>query len=131
MSLAKKIFSSTKEATRNLFRKPATIMFPAEHVAVPDGFRGPPILTPAACTLCLKCERICPTGAISIDKQDDTAEFTIDLGRCCYCQECENTCNFDAISLSDEWLTAEFTREGLKKEYPVEIQKKQKISVEA
>ena len=109
-----KYFTAVKEAFRNLASKPNTVMFPVSHVEIPSDIRGAPIVFADKCTLCMKCERICPTGAIKIDKHKDAiSKFTVDLGFCCYCGECEATCNFDAIKLSDTWLTASLTREGL------------------
>lgn len=107
-------FSALKEATRNLFRKPNTSMFPLEHVEVPPDIRGAPTLQPENCTLCMKCQRICPTNAIIINKTSKTeADFSIDLGVCCYCQECEDACNFGAINLEPIWLTSDMTRDNL------------------
>ncbi len=104
--------SASKQALKNLFSKPVTVMFPAEHVSLPKGYRGTPVLIPEKCTLCMKCERVCPTGAILIEKLDKkNGYFTIDIGKCCYCQECEKACNFDAIHLIDKWLTASDNKE--------------------
>jgi len=113
--MANKMFSALREATKNLFRRPNTVNFPQENVEVPEGIRGAPRLTPGNCTLCGRCERICPTTAISIEKLNkEEGYFSIDLGKCCYCQECEHICNFDAIHLRPDWLTAEFSKDKLK-----------------
>ena len=120
---------ASKAALTNLFKKPATIMFPNDHVPLPARYRGAPHLTPEKCTLCKKCVRICPTKALAIEKTDDPSRFTfiIDIGRCCYCQECEHVCPFDAIHLSDEWLTAELQREPLIRRHTVIKEKKKKV----
>ncbi|MHA2172042.1 MAG: 4Fe-4S binding protein [Candidatus Kariarchaeaceae archaeon] len=133
MSTVKRYFAAAKEATKNLFSSPKTVMFPSEHVALPANFRGTPILTPENCTLCLRCIRVCPTDAIAIkhiengennsegainvmfSEDQDPYNFSIDLGRCCYCQACENACRFDAIKLEPEWLTADMNRGELKR----------------
>lgn len=122
----KKYLTASKTALVNLFSKPNTVMFPAEMVETPEGFRGTPVLVPENCTLCKKCERICPTNAIVISKLNDTeSDFLVDLGKCCYCGECEATCNFDAIALQDVWMTSEMDRELLKhKEIVVKRRKK-------
>ena len=119
--------AASKQAIKNLFSKPATVMFPAEHVPLPEGFRGTPVLIPENCTLCLKCERVCPTGAIMIEKIDKRkGYFTIDIGKCCYCQECENACNFDAIHLIDKWLTASDQKEDFVTKHFVDRNGKEK-----
>ena len=114
MSSIKQYLSASKEAFTNLFRKPNTVMFPAEFVAIYHTLRGKPVLIPENCTVCLKCERVCPTGAITITKiSEEESQFGIDLGRCCYCQECEDTCQFHAIALTDQWMTSALNKEEL------------------
>ncbi len=110
-------FAAMREAFRNIVKKPDTIMFPAEHVPIPPGMRGAPVLVPENCTLCNRCIRVCPTWALSIEKIDkNSGYFTVDLGRCCYCQECEKACPFDAIHLqAEQWLTAGLSRDAIKK----------------
>lgn len=129
MSVLKEYLSASKEAISNLFRKPSTVLFPNEHVPITSSFRGKPVLIPENCTVCLKCERVCPTGAITIDKQTPTDfDFSIDLGRCCYCQECEDACNFNAITLTDQWMTSTMSKPEL---ITVEVvHKKKKMVVE-
>ncbi|MHA2032530.1 MAG: 4Fe-4S binding protein [Candidatus Kariarchaeaceae archaeon] len=129
MSVLKEYLSASKEAIHNLFRKPNTILFPNEHVITTAAFRGKPVLVPENCTVCLKCERVCPTGAITIEKQSDVDfDFGIDLGRCCYCQECEDACNFNAITLTDQWMTSSLTKADL---LTIEVvHKKKKVKIE-
>lgn len=133
MSTVKRYFAAAKEATKNLFSSPATVIFPREHVPLPANFRGTPTLVADKCTLCLRCVRVCPTesisirrlangennsgGAISVIFSEDTDlyDFTIDLGRCCYCQACQNACRFDAMHLGTDWLTADIDRVKLKR----------------
>jgi Ni,Fe-hydrogenase III small subunit/Pyruvate/2-oxoacid:ferredoxin oxidoreductase delta subunit len=55
--------------------------------AVPNGFRGRPIIHPNACaTDCRACAAACPTGAIAL------APVSIDLARCVFCEACVDTC---------------------------------------
>ena len=133
MSTVKRYFAATKEAIKNLFSSPSTVIFPAEHVALPYNFRGTPTLVADTCTLCLRCVRVCPTESISIkllengennsegaitivfSEDTDPYDFTIDLGRCCYCQACQNACRFDALHLEPDWLTADTDRAKLKR----------------
>ena len=110
------LYKASKQAIKNIFKKPATRKFPKKIVNPPSGFRGPPELDPSKCSLCMRCARVCPTGAISIlEVGENKSSFEIDLGKCCYCGECVDACNFDAIKLTEEWLTAELERENLKR----------------
>ncbi|MCY3411249.1 MAG: 4Fe-4S binding protein [Candidatus Heimdallarchaeota archaeon] len=112
---------ATRSAVGNLLTKPNTVKFPLESVETPEGYRGTPVMNPENCTLCKKCERVCPTLAIAIEQiEGDSYSFTIDLGRCCYCGECEAECNFDSIHLHPTWMTSEMDREKLKRIETVE-----------
>ncbi|MHA2273931.1 MAG: 4Fe-4S binding protein, partial [Candidatus Hodarchaeales archaeon] len=51
------------EATRNLFRPNVTVLFPLEHTALPEGFRGAPEVDSDLCIICRRCERECPSHA--------------------------------------------------------------------
>ena len=127
MSTVHRYFAASKEAIRNLLKKPDTILFPAAHVAIPDDFRGNPTLDETKCTLCNRCVRVCPTWALSIEKiEKNHGFFTVDLGRCCYCQECEDICPFDAIHLKPLWLNSSDTKEGTRIRSEVTIERKSK-----
>ena len=118
--MSNQFFIAIKEVARNLFRKSSTVLFPEVHVNLPPDFRGAPQLTPNNCTLCKRCERVCPTTAISIETiSKSEGYFRLDLGKCCYCRECQDTCNFNAIHLTDQWLTSELDRTKLRTEYHV------------
>ena len=106
---------ATKSTVKNLLSKPDTILYPADHVPLPDNYRGAPIiLEPEKCLLCQKCVRICPTHALTIiDIDDETAQFEINLGRCCYCGECQDGCTFEAISLTQNINNATLDKSSL------------------
>lgn len=106
---------ASKDAIKNLFSKPDTVLYPYDHVPLPENYRGAPFIeNPTDCLLCLKCVRLCPTQALSISELDDNhSKFEINLGRCCYCKECEDACIFEAIKLTSEINTAEFDKNDL------------------
>ncbi|MHA1972736.1 MAG: 4Fe-4S dicluster domain-containing protein [Candidatus Hodarchaeales archaeon] len=105
------------EAFRNLFRPNVTVLFPAEHVELPDGFRGAPEVVPENCTVCRICEKECPTHCITIEgpiEDPNTPEgkeaytHSIKLAQCMFCQTCEEFCRFDAIHLTKRWLLSAY-----------------------
>ena len=107
-------------ALKNLFKKPATVMFPAEHIPLPEHFRGEPIVNEQLCIACMRCEKVCPSGAIHLEKLEDKEFlFTLDVGRCTFCQECEDICTKDAIHLTDNWLLADGNKANLVRRYSV------------
>ena len=56
----------------------------------------------AKCTGCKKCEKYCPTAAISVvDKK-----ATIDSNKCIGCGQCVHQCSFSAVELVEDIRTA-------------------------
>jgi len=56
-----------------------------------------PAVTPAACTACGSCVRICPVEAVAIGK---AGKAVIDQKKCVGCGECLCACTFDAIAVN-------------------------------
>lgn len=76
--------------------------------AVPEGFRGRPVIAPTPCEEgCDACVAACPTGAITLDP------FRIDLGKCVFCGECTTACPRDKITFTAETRMAGATRDAL------------------
>jgi Ni,Fe-hydrogenase III small subunit/NAD-dependent dihydropyrimidine dehydrogenase PreA subunit len=87
-----------------------TSAFPAEPPALPDRFRGHPVIDPARCPDdCRGCVEACPTDAIAVDARGPR----LDLGRCLFCQECVAACPQDAIRYTGEYRMAARSREDL------------------
>jgi Ni,Fe-hydrogenase III small subunit/ferredoxin len=86
-----------------------TIAYPTEVPALPERFRGLPIVDPSKCPdECRRCAEACPTDAITIN-----GEFRLDLGRCLFCTECAQACPEGSIRYSREYRLAARTREDL------------------
>ena len=80
--------------------------FPNSPPALPDRFRGFPVVDPTRCPDgCEACIEACPTGALAQD-----GGLRVDLGRCLFCPECVQACPEGAIVHSQEYRLAVRTR---------------------
>src|SRR5258708_39458975 len=87
-----------------------TIPFPKAEPAMPDRFRGRPVIEREKCPVgCRDCADACPTDAIKIDNQG----LRIDLGRCLFCSDCVEACPEQAIRYTQEFRLAANRREDL------------------
>ena len=104
MSIPGKI---ARQLIQSLFRKPATINYPAQKSAMPEGFRGKLKFVPGKCIGCKMCMRDCPTGAIEIRKTGENKfEAEINLGKCIYCGQCVDSCLKKALEITGEFELA-------------------------
>lgn len=82
--------SMLTSSLRNLFRRPVTTRYPRGRADVPDGNRGRVLWDMGKCIFCRRCERACPTTAISTDKEAKTQ--TVVRNRCIACNTCVEVC---------------------------------------
>ncbi|MCE1228870.1 MAG: NADH-quinone oxidoreductase subunit I [Firmicutes bacterium] len=72
------------------------------------------------CVCCMSCEKICPTGVISIiaGKQEGRKtripeRYDFEMERCIFCEFCVESCAFDAIILNHQFELAVYDREDM------------------
>jgi len=70
------------------------------------------------CVCCMACEKICPTGVITIiagkkegRKTRIPLRYDFEMERCIFCEFCVESCGFDAIILNHEFELAAYNRE--------------------
>ncbi len=87
-----------------------TARYPKASPALPDRFRGAPVIDRAKCAdACRACVDACPTQAIQITEQGPS----LDLGRCLFCSDCEDACPTEALTHGREYRLATRTRDEL------------------
>jgi len=100
------MIKSMVNALANLFGKPATINYPFEKSPKNKEARGLIVFEEPKCIWCLKCEDVCPPGAILFTQNRESFEYTYHYNPylCIYCAECVRACpdKAEALSQCDE-----------------------------
>lgn len=119
--------SVLREMFHNLGAKPATILYPAEKVPVPEGFRGRIAILDEKCIGCSKCAVVCPTQCIAMVPSERPIEVKgktivrkkkpeVRLFACIRCGLCEEYCPTDPKAI---YLTTDFAGSGTDKDLVV------------
>ncbi len=103
------------EVLRELVRRPATLLYPAEKASMPPRFRGKLAFRAEKCVGCRLCMKDCPSAAITINKLGDKLfEAIVDLDKCVFCGQCVDSCNQRALEITDEYELASMDKAKLR-----------------
>ncbi|MDR3308223.1 MAG: 4Fe-4S binding protein [Coriobacteriales bacterium] len=97
-------FYLTKMSLRNLFKKPATKMYPVAAPVYTPMTKGHVENDIETCILCGICEKKCPTLAIVVDKPAET--WTIDPFACIQCYTCIRACPKSSLTMLPQYTGA-------------------------
>src|SRR5512137_3010334 len=86
---------------KNLVSKPATRLYPAEPLVLPNDERGRVVYDMSKCIFCGLCEKRCPTNAIIMDRQNKRQ--SVSRAKCIACGVCIESCPTDAIEMRPEY----------------------------
>ncbi|MBN2395459.1 MAG: 4Fe-4S dicluster domain-containing protein [Candidatus Atribacteria bacterium] len=118
------------ELLKQLFKKPATNLFPVTYcpdsilkllgkvekgeakinppVEIPKNFRGKIVYDRDACIGCKLCIKVCPAEAIEFIP--DNKKVKIHIDRCIFCAQCNDICPKNCLNMSEEFLLADADR---------------------
>lgn len=93
-------FKLGKMTLRSLMHKPVTVRYPYEKRDFEKLFpqmRGHVVNDIDACILCGMCQRVCPVGAIAVDRK--AGDWTINPYSCIQCASCTHECPKNCLSM--------------------------------
>ena len=98
---------------REFFKPNLCVRYPFESLAMTERYRGPielirnPESGHPRCTVCLMCQKACPSNCIAIEgarfegvKTRVPTDFKFDFTTCSQCGLCVESCKFDALRFS-------------------------------
>jgi formate hydrogenlyase subunit 6/NADH:ubiquinone oxidoreductase subunit I len=121
-------FHLTKMSLRNLFKKPATKMYPVVAPTYTSRSKGHVTCDMKGCILCSICEKRCPTHAIAVNKPDET--WSIDNFSCIQCLSCVRVCPRTCLTMEPDYTKAAFTKSTVTLHKP-ELTPEEKAAKEA
>ena len=109
----KALFEGMFTVFKHSFKRRVTLEYPEKKNPLSENFRGLHDWNFDKCVGCKICERVCPSNAISINKNDEKITFSVDLSRCIFCGNCSYYCRQGALKLSGKFELASKNKEDL------------------
>jgi len=94
-------FTMAGSSLANLFKKPATLLYPVEKRAFFQTTRGHVEIAIETCIYCGLCAKKCPTSAIQVQREAKTWE--IDRLKCIACGNCCEACPKQCLSMDNAY----------------------------
>lgn len=123
-------FKLGTSSLKGMFSKPATKMYP---VVVPEYFERTAghveMVDIKNCIMCGICEKRCPTGCITVDKNDGEGSWSIDPYDCIMCNSCVRECPKNCL-VTERTYTAPATTKQVTKVCKPELTPEEKAEKE-
>lgn len=96
------LFQMAKTVMKNLFSRPATLMYPKRPAKKFDSTRGHVENDINRCIFCATCQRKCPAVAICVNR--DARTWEIDRFRCVACGCCVEVCPVKCLRMDTDYV---------------------------
>ncbi len=107
------ILSITKTLFKSMFHGPYTSAYPLQKKVFFDKTRGSVKINISDCIFCGICQRRCPTGAITVEKEDRA--WRIERLRCIQCSYCTEVCPKKCLAMDGQYSSP--SQGSIKDEY--------------
>lgn len=94
-------FKLGKMTLSSIFKKPITTSYPAQPLQFHQNVRGHITNNIETCILCGICQKNCPAGALTVNKEQKT--WAIDRFSCVQCKYCVMTCPKNSLSMENSY----------------------------
>jgi len=105
-------------ALTGLYKKTATIPYPAGELKIEPDYRGKLKFDAGTCIGCQLCVKDCSTNALLINnigtKEEKKFQALLDLDLCIFCGQCIDSCRKNSLSLTPHIELAELTRDKMR-----------------
>lgn len=96
------IMEFTKTVIKNLFSPSVTTTYPKEEKKNYELTRGYIEINIDSCVFCGLCSRKCPTGAITVNRNENS--WQIDRLKCIQCGYCIDNCPKKTLIMKNEYI---------------------------
>ena len=102
---------------KHLFKRAVTVQYPEKQRDLNKRFRGK--LEVKGCIGCGVCQKVCPSGAIKIEKDSSgkVSSYVFDMNKCIFCGNCKYYCPISVIKMTKEFELATENKKELKLKY--------------
>jgi ech hydrogenase subunit F len=111
-----KLLTFAGQMLGNLFKKPVTSGYPFEKAAFSERMRGHIEINAGECIGCGMCMRMCPPGAIHVDRAANT--WSINPFDCVQCGSCVINCPKKCLSMNGGYTAPDVQKSAFTVEIP-------------
>lgn len=102
------VLGITKTLIKSMLHGPYTVKYPIKKKEVFERTRGKVEIDIPACIYCGMCQRRCPTGAITVER--DNKKWSIQRLQCIQCSYCVEVCPKKCLKMDNQYTAPSFDK---------------------